>query len=152
MTPCWEIPVAETQKNASTAVAAPAVQQPKFQDGEQAQMYLRNQLFATTYFGKLAHVHGVRPRSQEEAEQLLRMAGKALTLDADEQTKQAAASGSFLDSVEGGMDQVMARNGLAAQPGDDAFRKAAAAYAGNQDIYEAVVTYHQALQAAQAAA
>lgn len=80
----------------TTPAAAPAIQPMPV---EHAGQLVHEQIYVPTFFQKMAE-HGVQPRTAAEAGQLLRIGHQLLVKHSQEQHKQAAATGSFLDQLE----------------------------------------------------
>lgn len=106
-----------------------------------------NHLFQTVhtqvFFQKCAAA-GFHPRSQEEAQYMLDVAGKLRAISEDATVKQAAVQDSPFYRMSAGLDTVMANYGLAApghrpQDAEAGYKQAAAQLMADPNIYNSVL-------------
>lgn len=114
---------------------------------EDARQYLVTQIYAPVFFSKLASAYGIEPRDEAEAEALLRMGSKLAQAHAQDMAKSAQAAGSFLSEAEAGLDRALQAYGFNEIPGheDSLVKQAAAEWAADPAVQEAVLVFHNAL-------
>jgi len=106
--------------------------------GAQAQDMLYQNLYVPAFFGKLANDYGINPQSQEQANTLLRMAGKLRqSYDASAQVKTASAQDP-LAAFEQALDQDL---GLNTRNEAAEISKVAAHLTGNAALKAAAISY-----------
>lgn len=128
--------------------------------GEQAHNILFTRLYAPTFFGKLAHEYGIVPASDEQAQAMLRMAGKLRNAHDVLASKQAsAAQVDPLLRLEQQLDShlnKLAGDSQAEVTEEQLFKTAAAELTKDQLLVQAALSYQNAyaetLQAQQTAA
>jgi hypothetical protein len=109
---------------------------------EEAYNVLVAQVHAPVFFNKLASVYGIAPQTQEEARELLLMAGQLRNAHEQEGTKQASARGSYFAEARRDLNTVLANNGFQPLVDDDStVKRAAAEAAQNPLIKEAAVVF-----------
>ncbi len=115
---------------------------------EDAYNVLVSEVHAPVFFNKLASVYGIRPNNQEEARELILMAGQLRNAHEQEKVKKAAATTNSLALARNDLTSTLTQQGYAALVDDDVTVKQAAATAVSQSalIKEAAVVFGNYLQ------
>ena len=114
---------------------------------DQAYQLLHQRVDAPVFFNKLA-AHGIRPRTDEEAQRMLELGYKLHAAHTAQQQKTAGAR-DVLSAIETAVDQQLTQQGLL-QPNQEIFKVAAEA-AQDNELAQAVLTLLQGQANAQAA-
>lgn len=112
---------------------------------EQAYDNLFARVHAPAFFNKLAS-HGIKPKNEAEAREMLTTAGKLRTLWDAEQAEKAAASTNTLTKLSSKLDGLLASKGLSNAPATEVpnvtpeIQKVASSAALDGDLAAAVLT------------
>ncbi len=87
------------------------------------------QVHAPVFFNKLASVYGIVPQTQDEARELLLMAGQLRNAHEQDATKQANARGNFYAEARRDLTNALGQSGVNTLPEDYSAVKNAAAEA-----------------------
>lgn len=116
---------------------------------EDAYNVLVAQVHAPVFFEKLARVYGIRPRNQEEARDILTMAGELRNAHEQHGTKAAAAASNFYGNARRDLAKALTTQGFAPLVDErETVKQAAAAAVQNPLIREAALVFNQYLQQA----
>ena len=103
---------------------------------------LASQVHAPVFFEKLARVYGIQPQSQEEARELLLMAGQLRNAHDQQNVKQAGVRGNFLAEARRDLDQTLTQQGFQGLVNEaHAVKEAAEAAVQNPLIKEAALVF-----------
>lgn len=114
-----------------------------------AESLLLNQIYAPVFFEKLATDYGIRPSSEGEAIEILRLAGRLQQLDAMHQVKEASSRSSIISLATQSLDTIMGGMGLPAQANGYAeaeIKEAASQLAQVPHIRNAALLYQDAVR------
>jgi len=117
-------------------------------DGQTAHAYIHNEVYATTFFNKLANDFGIVPETQEERQYLLKI-GMQVRAAAERQKAASVGRGvSFLKAASNdlarALGQAPQQTPSADAEVDQAIIKYAAHLATNTDLARAVISMRQA--------
>jgi hypothetical protein len=111
---------------------------------EDAYDVLVSQVHAPVFFEKLANVYGIQPANQDEARELLLMAGELRNLHEQNANKQANVRGSFLTEARNELHDIATNLGYKSLVDNTAHVKSAAANAvKNPLIRDAALVFNQ---------
>ena len=113
---------------------------------EDAYNILVSDVHAPVFFEKLARVYGIKPNTQEEARELLLMAGQLRNAHEQNEVKQASARTSYFANARKDLNDVLTKSGYATigENGDTHVKEAADnAVASNPVIREAALVFGQ---------
>lgn len=112
---------------------------------EDAYNVLVAEVHAPVFFEKLARVYGIKPQTQEEARELLLIAGQLRNAHEQENTKQAGARANYFSNARRDLSNTLAQTGYTPLVNDDHTVKQAADAAVTQSplIKEAALVFSQ---------
>lgn len=122
-------------------------QQPNYQS---AHSLLVNQIYAPVFFEKLAADYGIQPSNEQEAQELMTLAGKLQQLDEVQRAKAASSRSTIVSAANQGLDKVL--NGMGVQTSSNnsyaeaEIKEAAAQLAQIPQVRDAALLYQDALQ------
>lgn len=109
---------------------------------EEAYNVLVAQVHAPVFFEKLARVWNINPQTQEEARELLLIAGQLRNAHEEENVKQAGARGNFYSEARRNLHQALNQTGYTSLIDEDAtVKQAADAAIQNPLIKEAALVF-----------
>lgn len=123
-------------------------QQPQMLDPDTAYAMVHQRVYAPVFFSKLAQDYGIKPQSEQEAMEMLAMAGQLRSAHDQGATKQA--SNGLLSAAREHLNNALASEGFASHDAhnDRLVKRAAAEIAAEPHIANAILS----LQAQAAAA
>jgi len=108
---------------------------------DDAHSLVMQRLYTPPFFAKLANDFNIRPETDEQAAQMIAMAGKLR--NAHEKQAAAQSPNSMLDDAASALDAQLAEHGLAEDPQSDNI-KAAAVHLSQEDqeLAHAILSIH----------
>ena len=114
---------------------------------QDAEATLISEVFTPVFFDKLANDFGIRPTNEDEAREMLVLAGKLEHLYEVQQTKEASKRASVVHAASKSLDEVLKQAGINTYEAEDnEVKEAASQLSQVQHLRDAALLYQDAQQ------